>query len=96
MSQKQLSHPDTAHNRIFRLLSVLIASWSLARYLQASIRFVSLREDDVAYSYNPSGGWTSQHQLSLAGKRDGFSVDDLLDFASLGDEKNDTSKENPI
>ena len=37
---------------------------------------------DVAYSYNPSGAWTSQHQMSLNGKRDKFEQEDLLAFAS--------------
>jgi serine/threonine-protein kinase HipA len=32
---------------------------------------------DVAYSYNPSGEWTAQHQMSLAGKRDDFTVEDF-------------------
>ena len=36
---------------------------------------------DVAYSYNPSGSWTSRHQMSLNGKRDGFQVEDLVAFA---------------
>lgn len=36
---------------------------------------------DVNYSYNPSGDWTGQHQMSLNGKRDGFEMDDLLAFA---------------
>ena len=29
---------------------------------------------DVVYSYNPTGDWTAQHQMSLAGKRDGFTA----------------------
>jgi len=33
---------------------------------------------DVAYSYNPGGAWTSRHQMSINGKRDGFEIDDLL------------------
>lgn len=37
---------------------------------------------DVAYSYNPSGLWTRDHQMSLAGKRNDFSPDDLMVFAS--------------
>ena len=37
---------------------------------------------DVAYSYNPSGSWTRNHQMSLAGKRNDFSCDDLMVFAS--------------
>ena len=36
---------------------------------------------DVAYSYNPVGDWTSQHQMSLNGKRDNFVQDDLILFA---------------
>lgn len=36
---------------------------------------------DVAYSYNPSGAWTSRHQMSINGKRDEFTPDDLISFA---------------
>ena len=32
---------------------------------------------DVTYSYNPSGAWTSTHQMTLNGKRDGFTLDDF-------------------
>ena len=32
---------------------------------------------DMTYSYNPSGAWTAQHQMSLNGKRDGFTVEDF-------------------
>jgi serine/threonine-protein kinase HipA len=32
---------------------------------------------DVAYSYNPSGDWTSSHQMTLNGKRDGFGMQDF-------------------
>ncbi len=32
---------------------------------------------DLAYSYNPDGAWTGQHQMSLAGKRDGFTAEDF-------------------
>jgi serine/threonine-protein kinase HipA len=39
---------------------------------------------DVAYSYNPSGAWTSRHQMSINGKRDGFELADLLALASAG------------
>ena len=39
---------------------------------------------DVAYSYNPSGAWTSRHQMSLGGKRDAFEHDDLITFAGVG------------
>lgn len=32
---------------------------------------------DVIYAYNPSGGWTSRHQMSLNGKRDDFTQADF-------------------
>jgi serine/threonine-protein kinase HipA len=32
---------------------------------------------DVIYSYNPVGAWTARHQMSLNGKRDGFTLEDF-------------------
>jgi serine/threonine-protein kinase HipA len=32
---------------------------------------------DVTFSFNPSGAWTSRHQMTLNGKRDGFTRDDF-------------------
>lgn len=32
---------------------------------------------DVTYSFNPEGHWTSTHQMSVNGKRDGFTLDDF-------------------
>jgi len=42
---------------------------------------------DVAYSYNPTGDWTSRHQMSINGKRDDFELDDLLALGGVGDLK---------
>jgi serine/threonine-protein kinase HipA len=39
---------------------------------------------DLTYSYNPSGAWTSQHQMSVNGRRDGFSIEDLRACAGVG------------
>ena len=33
---------------------------------------------DVAYSHNPAGKWTNQHQMSINGKRDHFLLADLI------------------
>lgn len=33
---------------------------------------------DIGYSYNPDGDWTSQHQMSVNFKRDGFTLEDLI------------------
>ncbi len=32
---------------------------------------------DIAYSYQPSGKWTSSHQMTMNGKEDGFTLDDF-------------------
>jgi serine/threonine-protein kinase HipA len=33
---------------------------------------------DVTYNYNPAGMWTATHQMTLNGKRDGFTMQDLV------------------
>jgi len=33
---------------------------------------------DVIYAHNPAGKWTNQHQMSINGKRDHFTLDDLM------------------
>ncbi len=42
---------------------------------------------DMVYSFNPSGAWTGQHQMSINGKRDNFLLDDLLALGSVADIK---------
>ena len=32
---------------------------------------------DMTYSYNPNGDWTSSHQMTMNGKRDGFTLADF-------------------
>jgi len=32
---------------------------------------------DVVYSYNPTGSWTDRHQMTMNGKRDGFTLADF-------------------
>ena len=48
---------------------------------------------DVAYSYNPTGSWTSQHQMSINGKRDNFELSDLVALANVGGIKKRKAKE---
>lgn len=40
---------------------------------------------DLTWAYNPQGTWTSSHQMSLNGRRDGFAHEDLLEFAKVCD-----------
>jgi serine/threonine-protein kinase HipA len=38
---------------------------------------------DLNYSFNPAGAWTSKHQMTLNGKRDDFTLDDLRAVAAV-------------
>ena len=44
--------------------------WSLARAF------------DVTYAYNPQGRWTRHHQMTINGKRDGFTLEDFRTCAA--------------
>lgn len=39
---------------------------------------------DVIWAFNPNGDWTSRHQMSINGKRDGFVVEDLIACGKAG------------
>lgn len=80
--QLGLAHPDLAelyrralfnvmarnqddHTKNLAFLMNRRGAWSLAPAF------------DLTYAHNPSGAWTSRHQMSLAGKRDAFTMEDL-------------------
>ena len=44
---------------------------------------------DMSYSYNPTGEWTSQHQMRVNGKRDQFEMEDLIELSKKADLKKD-------
>ena len=48
---------------------------------------------DISYAWNPSGEWTSRHQMSINGKRDGFELEDLLALAKTADIKRARAKQ---
>ena len=46
---------------------------------------------DMGYAFNPNGGWTATHQMSINEKFDNISRQDLLTFASQNNIKNAAS-----
>ena len=46
---------------------------------------------DMGYAYNPNGGWTATHQMSINEKFDNITRDDLLEFASKNNIKDAAS-----
>ncbi len=47
---------------------------------------------DVTFSYNPTGRWTSSHQMTLNGKQDGFTLEDFKQCAKTALMKRGRSK----
>ena len=48
---------------------------------------------DLTYAYNPDGGWTNSHQMSVNGKQANFEANDLILFAEIGNIKPKIAKE---
>lgn len=81
---RQLKLPTSAIEEMFRRMAFNI----LARNQDDHVKNIALLMDkegkwslapafDIAYSFNPSGVWTSSHQMTMNGKRDGFSMNDF-------------------
>lgn len=88
MRQLKLSHDDAI--QLFRRMVFNI----IARNQDDHTKNISFLMDtkgkwslspayDVTYAYNPQGIWTSQHQMAVRGKRDGFTREDLLNVAEF-------------
>ncbi|TGL33403.1 type II toxin-antitoxin system HipA family toxin [Leptospira perdikensis] len=43
---------------------------------------------DMTYSYNPNGQWTNRHQMSINGKRERFTMEDIIELGKKADLKN--------
>lgn len=48
---------------------------------------------DLSYSYNPAGDWTATHQMTVNGKRDGFTLDDFRACAAAAGLKRGRDKQ---
>lgn len=48
---------------------------------------------DVSYAYDPKGYWTSQHQMSINGKREMFTKQDLISLAKIAGIKSNRALE---
>ncbi len=51
---------------------------NIAFLMDSSGRWTLSPAFDLTYAHNPAGQWTSQHQMSINGKRDKLTRDDLL------------------
>lgn len=81
---RRLALPQSAQAELYRraLFNILARNQddhtkNLSFLMDRSGRWHLAPAYDVIFSYNPSGAWTSRHQMSLHGKREAFTVEDL-------------------
>lgn len=81
---RELELPRTALEEQFRRMVFNVVARNQDDHVK-NIAFLMNRQGDwslapafdVTYSYNPSGAWTATHQMTLNGKRDGFTLQDF-------------------
>ena len=86
MRKLRLSKADAAEQFRRMLFNIMARDLddhtkNIAFLMGADGKWVLSPAYDVIYSHNPQGKWTSQHQMSLNGKRDQFTKEDLIAIA---------------
>jgi len=74
-----------AEEELFRRMVFNVLAWNCDDHVK-NISFLMDKQGewklapayDVCYAYNPTGDWTSRHQMSVNGKRDGITDEDFL------------------
>lgn len=89
LAMRRLDLPATAVEQQFRRMAFNIVARNqddrvknIAFLMDRQGRWSLAPAFDVTHSYNPSGAWTSTHQMTLNGKRDGFTMGDFRDCAN--------------
>ena len=81
---RRLGLPARESSQLFRRMAFNIIARNQDDHVK-NIAFLMDRQGDwslapaydMTYSYQKGGQWTSMHQMSLGGKRDGFTIDDF-------------------
>lgn len=81
---RRLGLPMSAIEQQFRRMTFNVVARNQDDHVK-NIAFLMNREGrwslapafDVTFSYNPTGAWTARHQMSLNGKREGFTLEDF-------------------
>jgi len=85
---RQLGLPMSATEEMFRRMAFNVVARNQDDHVK-NIAFLMDKEGnwslspafDMTWSYNPSGDWTSRHQMSTNGKRDNFERRDFVECA---------------
>ena len=89
LAMRQLGVPMAAIEQQFRRMAFNVIARNQDDHVK-NIAFLMDQEGDwslspafdMTYRHNPSGDWTAQHQMSVNGKRDGFTVEDFRSCAN--------------
>jgi serine/threonine-protein kinase HipA len=91
LTLRQLELPMAAIEQQFRRMTFNIVARNqddhvknIAFLMDKSGRWSLSPAYDMTYSYNPSGEWTAQHQMTMNDKRDGFTREDFKACAAVG------------
>jgi serine/threonine-protein kinase HipA len=84
LAMRQLKLPMTAVEELYRRMVFNIVTRNQDDHVK-NIAFLMNKAGewslspafDLTYSYNPTGEWTSTHQMTMNGKRDGFTMQDF-------------------
>ena len=83
LTLRQLKLPMAAVEEQFRRMVFNIVSRNHNDHVKNILFLMNKRGEwslapafDLTYSYNPSGSWTTAHQMTLNGRRDGFTMSD--------------------
>lgn len=84
MRQLRLSHQDAIQQYRRMVFNVLARNQddhtkNIAFLMDKSGTWRLSPAYDLTYAHNPAGIWTNQHQMSIAGKRDHFTLQDLIE-----------------
>jgi serine/threonine-protein kinase HipA len=87
---RQVVNHAKANEQLFRRMAFNILAWNcddhvknIAYLMDRGGRWSLAPAYDECYAHNPDGDWTSQHQMSVNGKRTGITDEDILTCAHL-------------
>lgn len=90
MTIRQLGLPMSAIEQQFRrmVFNIVIRNQddhvkNIAFLMDKKGRWTLSPAYDMTYSFNPSGAWTSTHQMTINGKRDDFTLEDFKRCANV-------------
>jgi serine/threonine-protein kinase HipA len=94
---RQVVNHAKANEQLFRRMTFNILAWNcddhvknIAYLMDRGGRWSLAPAYDECYAHNPDGDWTSQHQMSINGKRTGITDEDILTcahFANMRERK---------